>query len=153
MNELNDEIKLTLNLMQSDIDDGAHGALQGHLYILLEIKRNELHQRLVERSWAKPVTHDQEPIKRGQLADRAEPLAAEELKAGGWWLAETGDGALKAFLSLGFKTEGDIPWDGSYYACFIFESGSDLIDRGNEQHTFGLKQIHRVGNEFYWGDA
>ena len=50
MNELNEEIKLTLNLMQTDIDDGAHGELQGHLYSLLEMKRNELQRRLVERS-------------------------------------------------------------------------------------------------------
>lgn len=42
MNELNEEIKLTLNLMQTDIDDGAHGELQSHLYSLLEIKRDRL---------------------------------------------------------------------------------------------------------------
>lgn len=55
MKELNEEIKLTLNLMQTDIDDGAHGELQGHLYSLLEMKRDELQQRLVERSWAVKV--------------------------------------------------------------------------------------------------
>lgn len=41
--------------MQADIDDGAHGELHSHLYSLLEIKRNELQQRLVERSWLKPA--------------------------------------------------------------------------------------------------
>jgi len=55
MNEINEEIKLTINTMQCDIDDGAHGELQNHLYSLLEIKRNELQQRLVERSWVEPV--------------------------------------------------------------------------------------------------
>ena len=55
MNELNDEISLTLNLMQTDIDDGAHDELQGHLYSLLEMKRNELQKRLTERSWLAKV--------------------------------------------------------------------------------------------------
>ena len=46
MKELNEEIKLTLNLMQGDIDDGAHSELQSHLYGLLELQL-----RLTERSW------------------------------------------------------------------------------------------------------
>ena len=44
MNELNKEIKLTLNLMQGGIDDGAHGELQNHLYDLLAMKRNVIQQ-------------------------------------------------------------------------------------------------------------
>ena len=55
MKNLTDEIKLTIELMQTDIDDGAHGELQGHLYSLLEMKRNELQRRLVERSWSEPA--------------------------------------------------------------------------------------------------
>ena len=55
MQEINEEIKLTLNLMQGDIDDGAHNELQNHLYSLLEMKRNELQQRLVERAWVVKV--------------------------------------------------------------------------------------------------
>lgn len=51
MNEINDEIKLTINTMQCDIGDAAHDEMQKHLNGLLEIKRNELQQRLVERSW------------------------------------------------------------------------------------------------------
>lgn len=70
MKEINDEIKLTLNLMQTDIDEGAHDELQYHLMSLLEIKRNELQQRLVERSWLDHadgmggvVANDQAPYK------------------------------------------------------------------------------------------
>lgn len=55
MKELNDEIKLTLNLMQTDIDDDAHSELQSHLYSLLEMKRNEIQQRLTERAWVVKV--------------------------------------------------------------------------------------------------
>lgn len=32
------------------------------------------------------------------------------------------------------------------------EVGSDLLDRGYECHTEGLKQIHRKGNDFYWSE-
>ena len=55
MKEIDEEIKLTINTMQTDIDDGAHGELQNHLYGLLEIKRNEIQQRLVESSWLEPA--------------------------------------------------------------------------------------------------
>ena len=50
MKNLTDEIKLTIELMQGDIDDGAHEELQSHLYSLLEMKRNEIQQMLVERN-------------------------------------------------------------------------------------------------------
>ena len=42
MKILTDEIKLTIELMQGDIDDGAHGELQSHLCSLLEMKRELL---------------------------------------------------------------------------------------------------------------
>lgn len=42
MKALTKEIKLTIELMQGDIDDGAHGELQSHLYSLLEMKRELL---------------------------------------------------------------------------------------------------------------
>lgn len=74
MNEINEEIKLTLNLMQTDIDYEAHSELQCHLSCLLEIKRNELQQRLVERSWfetadgmGSAVKFDQAPYKSVKL--------------------------------------------------------------------------------------
>ena len=42
MKEINDEIKLTIELMQADIDEGAHNELQYHLMSLLEMKREML---------------------------------------------------------------------------------------------------------------
>ena len=50
MYELDNEVELTLNLMQTDIEIGTYNELQDHLHHLLEIKRNVLQQRLVERS-------------------------------------------------------------------------------------------------------
>lgn len=163
MNEINEEIKQTLNLMQTDIDYEAHSELQCHLACLLEIKRNELQHRLVERSWFEPadcvgrvVSFDPATYKSvkldGQIADEAKPLTADELKAGGWWCGDTSEDALKAFILYGLETDDDTPWDGSFYGCFLYVNGRNLLDRGLKHHTDGLKQIHRIGNEFYWGD-
>ena len=46
MKKLNDEIKLTIEMMQGDIDEGAHNELQYHLMSLLEIKRELLSERV-----------------------------------------------------------------------------------------------------------
>ena len=142
MNELNEEIKLTLNLMQGDIDGGAHNELQWHLYSLLEIKRNELQQRLVERSWSEPVTHDHAPHKSvkldGKIADESKPLTAEELKAGGWWCARSGGnrGCLR-------RKKIDYVERFSVDGCYVFYAANCTGD---------VKEIHRVGNDFYWSE-
>ncbi len=39
---MDEEIKQTINLMQTDIDDGAREELQFHLYSLLDMKRDRL---------------------------------------------------------------------------------------------------------------
>lgn len=106
MNEINEEIKITINLIQSDICAG--------------------------------------------LRDEAKPLTADELMAGGWWCGDTSEDSLKAFILFGLKDGEYEPWDGSYYACFLYESGCKLIDRGYKDHPEGLKRIHRIGNDFYW---
>lgn len=141
MNEINEEIKLTLNMMQGDVDEGAHSELQSHLYSLLEMKRNELQQRLSGRSWVEP-----------DLVELAKPLSTEDLMDGGWWCADTSGDALEAFILYGLENYDDTPWDGSYYACFLFKSGFNLLDRGSEKHTSELKEIHRIGIDFYWGE-
>lgn len=46
MKNLTNEIKLTIKVMQGDIDDGAHEELQWHLYNLLEMKRELLGERV-----------------------------------------------------------------------------------------------------------
>lgn len=136
MNEINEEIKQTINAMQCDIDDGAHSEMQYHLKSLLEIKRNELQQRLVERSWFETVTHDQEPIKSvkldGKIADEAKPLTAEELKAGWWWCTDVSEECCSVLLAKGVSE------------AVVFRSYLRME---------GLKQIHRIGNEFYWGEV
>ncbi len=154
MNEINEEIKLTINTMQCDIDDGAHGELQSHLYSLLEIKRNELQQRLVERSWLEPVAHDQAPYKsvklEGQIADEAKPMTAEELKAGGWWCADVSEECRLVFVEKGLEPWSK-PWLGKteFSRCYL---AGTIVLRSTSVMA-GLKQIHRIGSEFYWGEA
>ena len=146
MNEITEEIKLTVNLMSSDIDDGAHGELQNHLYSLLEMKRNELQRRLVECK-IEYVAQDPMPCKRDK------PLTAEELMAGKWWCADTSEDCRIALESHGFKFfVGN--WDGELEACFVSSREVDKISRGSETLATSrkLKQIHRIGNEFYWAE-
>jgi len=161
MKEIDDEIKLTINTMQCDIDDGAHGELQSHLYGLLEIKRNELQQRLVDRSWldhadgmGSVVTHDQAPYKsvkiEGQIADGDKPLTADELRAGGWWCADISEECRLVFVSKGINS-----WSESWVREKPFERcylDSAFVMRSSNA-SGGFKQIHRIGNEFYWGEA
>ena len=155
MEELNEEIKLTLNLMQTDIDDGAHDELQGHLYSLLEMKRNELQQRFVERSWFEPVTHDQAPYKSvkldGQIADEDKPLTADELKAGGWWCADVSEECRLVIADSGIGVTG-YSWDDNarVQCAYKLDSESNVLRAHHSVDLDILKQIHRIGNEFYW---
>ena len=165
MKEINEEIKLTLNLMQTDIDEGAHSELQCHLSCLLEIKRNEFQQRLVERSWFEPadgigsvVSFDQAPYKSvkldGQIADDAKLLTVDELIAGVWWCADTSEECRLAFVSMGVSVAMR-SWENSpaivNYAYKLFDS-RDVILAFLAIDLRNLKQIHRIGNEFYWGE-
>lgn len=143
MNELNEEIKLTLNLMQGDIDDGAHGELQSHLYSLLEMKRNEMQQRLAERSWSEPALG----------VDKAKPLTLDELMAGGWWCADVSEECRLALVGIGINTAVD-SWDDNararcalkrYYGSYVARS-----DMAVDSDT--IKRIKRIGNDFYWGE-
>ena len=155
MKNITDEIKLTIEMMRGDIDDGAHGELQSHLYSLLEMKRIEIQQRLVERSWLEPVTHDRAPYKSvkldGQISDEAKPLTTEELKAGGWWCADVSNDCAKAFESKSLRVFNAPEWgdDGGWGNCGLDDDGD--VTRGFYD-LGGKKQIHRIGNQFFWSD-
>lgn len=68
-NEINEEIKLTIALMQDCTDDRAHNVLQSHLYSLLEMKRE----------WLVTVTG-----LRSEHQNEAKELTVKKQKAGGW---------------------------------------------------------------------
>lgn len=145
MKEINEEINLTISLMQTDIDAGAHGELQNHLYSLLEMKRNGLQKILTER-----FTHDQAPYKSEQVADEVKPLTVEELMAGGWWCVDVSEECANAFKSKGLRVFKSSDWGRgeALIGCWLPTYG------GVTRWVFAFregKQIHRVGNEFYWG--
>ena len=85
-----------------------------------------------------------------QIPDETKQLSSADLKLGGWWCADTSEDSLKAFILMGLRDAEYSPWDGSFYGCFLYEIGSNLLYRGFRHHTEGLKQIHRIGGEFYW---
>ena len=147
MKEINDEINLTINLMQTDIDDAAHSELQSHLYSLLEMKRAEISRRMAERSWV----DDQSPYKSGPIIGRAEPLTVEELEAGGWWCADISKECADAFNSKGLQVFNSDDWGESreeWGGCILSNTGR--VSR-KVHNARGKKQIHRIGNDFYWG--
>ncbi len=162
MNEINEEIKQTLNLMQTEVDGtGASNELQYHLMSLLEIKRNELLQRLAKRSWFEHVTHDQAPYKSvkldGQVADEVKPLTVDELKAGGWWCADTSAAARRAFAVRGFNVADqweleDLEWElEDLDGCRL--TGKESVTRfKGMSKTKDLREITLVDGEFYWGE-
>lgn len=103
-----------------------------------------------------PVTHDQAPYKsvklEGQIADEAKPLTAEDLKAGGWWCADVSKECADAFKSKGLRVLNSDKWtgDGEHSGCAMDDCGSGVTRCFFD--FIGLKQIHRIGNEFYWGE-
>lgn len=137
MNEIGDEIILTLNLMQTYIDEVAHSELQGHLYSLLEMKRNELHKRLTECSCT------------GSTKPAPAPLTVDELMEGGWWCGDISEECANVFKSKGLSVYNSSEWGtGNWLNC-----GMDEGDVTRWVSYLGSrKQIHRIGNDFYWSE-
>ena len=155
MNELNDEIKLTISIMRDDIDDGIYDELKSHLRSLLEMKRCNLQKSLPVGYWIDD-TYKKDPPKMvvklySCSDDEAKPLTVEELKAGGWWCADSTNKSVKALKSYGFKPGTDMPWMGSYDGRFYLKRGSKSIGLGPMRHYRPeLKEIYRIDNEFFW---
>lgn len=87
-----------------------------------------------------------------QIADEAKPLTVGELMAGGWWCADVSEDCANALKSKHLRVFNATEWgDGEPWGSCAMDSDGEVtrgfFDAG------GNKQIHRVGNEFYWGDA
>ncbi len=89
-----------------------------------------------------------EPKRREEIA-----LTAEELKAGGWWCADVSAECGMALKSCGLDVV-LAGWGGTG------DHIGDCCILGHSKHVYrswitnivsGEKQIHRIGNEFYWG--
>lgn len=137
MKELSDEIKLTLNIMQTDVSNGAREELQFHLYNLLEMKRNRLHR------------NNPDVFEVATESTESKPLTTEELKLGGWWCTDVSEDCANAFESNHLRVFNSSEWgDGADWGgCVLDYDGQ--VTRGFTDPEY-RKQIHRVGNEFYW---
>jgi hypothetical protein len=83
------------------------------------------------------------------------PLTSDELKAGGWWCAD-----VSAECEMAFKIRGlDVScagWSGIGNRngdCCILGYPKFVSRAWIKSHVSGEKQIHRIGNNFYWGAA
>ena len=145
MNEINEEVKLTIDLMRTDIDDGAHDELQNHLYSLLEMKRNELQRRLVECKIEYVV---QDPMS----CKRTKPLTAEELMEGGWWCADVSETARQAFELRGFRVADQWELKG-LDGCRLTDVGVVARFRHiTKTKTKDVREIILADGEFYWSE-
>lgn len=77
-------------------------------------------------------------------------LTVDELKAGGWWCADVSEDCGNAFKFKGLRVVNSDEW-----GVGVNLVGCGLDDRGGVTRCIfdfeGEKQIHRIGNEFYWG--
>ena len=86
---------------------------------------------------------------QGVKEDRV-PLTAEELKAGGWRCSDISEECRLTFYEkgLGARSTG---WstDTGYRYCYL--SGSVIVRSSMQPSESSLKQIRRIGGDFYWG--
>lgn len=79
------------------------------------------------------------------------PLTVVELMEGGWWCTDVSKECAIALKSKYLRVSNADDWmpDGIWHGCVMNEYG--VIVRGFFEFK-GKKQIHRIGNEFYWSD-
>ena len=134
MKEINDEINLTLSLMQLDIYEGILNELQYHLDCLLEMKRNVIQRKMAERVRSEPDN---------------KPLTTDEIKAGGWWCDEVSERVRCAFALHGFNVADQ--WTLQTNGCRLAGNGS--VTRFNGQDgSEGLRKIELRDGDFYWSE-
>lgn len=106
---------------------------------LVNPDQHEAHRRMAE--WVDTFQEVKE--------DRV-PLTAEELKAGGWRCSDISEECRLTFYEkgLGARSTG---WstDTGYRYCYL--SGSVIVRSSMQPSESPLKQIHRIGGDFYWG--
>lgn len=86
-----------------------------------------------------------------QWPQKPEPLTADELKAGGWWMASATE---QDNLELSKLVRVDKPsvWgDGDPDAIGCAKNTGGVFRINKFYDTDSARQIHRIGNNFYWG--
>lgn len=164
MNVLHEEIRQTMLALNQENAHPVVEELRCHLANLFDMVRDELKRRLNERPWSEPsigiAKQLEAPYKSvkidGHITDEAKPLTAEELKSGGWWCGDISANSEKAFKHHGFGVirsgwGGDQSHTGD--CCILSNRAENVIARvWFKSGIDDLKQIHRIGNEFYWSE-
>lgn len=84
-----------------------------------------------------------------KLRSEPKPLTADELKAGGWWCADTSETARQAFELRGFRVTDQ--WElEDLDGCKRTDKKSVSRFRGMSK-TKDLREIYLADGEFYWG--
>lgn len=80
-------------------------------------------------------------------------LTEIELNAGGWTLSSTSIEDMRALKSKGLDIYNKDNWADGRHA--VFDCRQDGVDTCLDGYVEGnkhrLKQIHRIGDDFYWG--
>ena len=87
-----------------------------------------------------------------KLQSEPKPLTADELKAGGWWCEDVSEECRLALVGNGVDVVGDY-WSEHVYAharCWL-DTDSCKVHAHLALDLDALKQIHRIGTNFYWG--
>ena len=88
-------------------------------------------------------------VKVSSIEEKA--LTADELIAAEWWCRELSIDCAEAMISLGFSVDHPSGWDQNFpYECCFSLGFSDRVCRDSSPPS-SSKQIHRIGNNFYWG--
>lgn len=91
----------------------------------------------------------------GEIVFKKKPLTVDELKTGVWWMASATQEDAKAFLDKKLSIFDCGQWgacDGFDYSCSSDGNHDDVARCYINHPTVARdKQIHRIGNEFYWG--
>lgn len=88
-----------------------------------------------------------EPKRREEI-----PLTIDELSAGEWWTKDLSDESYSAFAAAGIVPHDDREtWADGYYDCFSMDyEGFLVLWKESARPERAVKEIHRIGSNFYW---
>ena len=161
MNELREEIRQTILALNQENAQPIVEELQCHLANLFDMVRDELQQRLKESSWSEPsigiARQVEAPYKSvkldGQIDDEAKPLTTDELMAGGWWCSDVSEECRLIFADSGVGVTSSRWNENANVQCaYKSNSESNVLRAYVAVNLDDLKQIHRIGNDFFWGE-
>ena len=108
---------------------------------------------LIDTEWPNPfVSPDLPSPVINPESNRKIALTADELKAGGWWCADVSEECRLALIVNGASVT-SYRWIGSenVQCAYKPDSESNVLRAHQPVDLDILKQIHRIGNNFYWG--